>query len=177
MHAYLPSGIRHLSTLTLLLLLGISPTVIADEATDRAALETATQTWIKAFNARDADALVALTTDDVVLLDPNVPPVSGRQAARAAWQHAMTRASSQVTIATKELVVAGDVAWRIGALTQHARNGDLPSHGQSLEIWKRVNGQWKLHRQMSSNILARSKLPPRPLPSEPVLDKLEDRRN
>jgi hypothetical protein len=45
------------------------------------------------------------------------------------------------------------------------------SRGQSLEIWKRVNGAWKIHRHMSSSILAQPKLLPRPLPPEPMLDK------
>jgi hypothetical protein len=34
-----------------------------------------------------------------------------------------------------------------------------------------VKGEWKIHRQMSSSILAQPKLLPLPLPSEPVLDK------
>jgi ketosteroid isomerase-like protein len=152
------------------LLLGISPIALGDEAADRAALEAATQAWIKAFNARDADALAALTTEDVVLLDPTLPPVSGREAARGAWQQALGAAKGQVTNATKEAVIAGDVAWRIGALAHKLPNGEVVSRGQSLEIWKRVNGQWKIHRQMSSTILAQPKLLPRPIPSEPVLD-------
>ena len=114
---------------TLSVLLGISPLALADEAADRVALEAAAQAWIKAFNARDVDALAA----------------------------------------TKEAVIAGDVAWRIGALAHKLPNG-VVNHGQSLEIWKRVNGEWKIHRQMSSTILAQPKLLSRPVPSDPVLD-------
>lgn len=169
--------IRSLSAPALLFLLGISllliipPVVRADDASDRAALEAATQAWVKAFNARDTDALVALATQDVVLLDPNVAPVSGREAARGAWGHALAAAQGQVTSATKEAVIAGDLAWRIGALTHKLPSGDVIGRGQSLEIWRRVNGAWKIHRQMSSTILAQPRLLPRPLPSEPVLDK------
>lgn len=150
-------------------LLGVSPLVLATEASDRAALEAAAQAWIKAFNARDAEALVALTTEDVVLLDADVPPISGRKAARAAWQQALGAAQGQVASATKEIVITGDVAWRIGAFAHKLPNGDAASRGQSLEIWKRMNGQWKIQRQMSSSILAQPKLLTRP-PSEPILD-------
>ena len=162
--------IRRLLAATLWVLLGLSPMALADEAADRAALEAATQAWIKAFNARDVDALVALATPDVVLLDSNVPPVSGRQAARASWARALVAASGEVTSATKEAVIAGDVAWRIGAFAHKAPNGTVASRGQSLEIWKRVNGAWKMHRQMSSSLLAQPGVQPR-IPSEPVLDK------
>jgi len=151
-----------------LLVFGVAP-VLASEASDRAALEAAAQGWVKAFNARDANALVALATADVVLLDPNLAPVSGQAAARTAWQRAVAVAQGQVTAATKEIVIAGDVAWRLGALTHTLPNAAVASRGQSLEIWKRVNGSWKIHRQMSSSILAPPQLPRPPL-SEPVLD-------
>ena len=160
----------YLPAAALSLLLGISPIAMGDEAADRAALEAATQVWINAFNARDADAMVALTTEDVVLLDPAVPPISGREAAREAWRQALGAAKGQVTSATKEAMIAGDVAWRIGALAHKLPNGEVVSRGQSLEIWKRMNRQWKIHRQMSSTLLAQPKLLPRPLPPEPVLD-------
>lgn len=161
--------IRRLLAVVLSLLLGISPMVLADEATDRVLLEAATQAWSKAFNARDAGVLVSLTTEDVVLLDSSLAPVSGR-AAHEALRQAVGAAKGQVTNATKEWVIVGDVAWRIGAFAHQLPGGDVVSRGQSLEIWKRVKGEWKLHRQMSSSILSQPKLLPRPLPAEPVLD-------
>jgi len=115
------------------------------------------------------DALVALATPDVVLMDTNVDaPVSGREAARQAWAQAVSAAQGQVTMATKEAVIVGDVAWRIGALTHTPPKSNRVTRGQSLEIWKRVNGEWRIHRQMASTILTVPRL--RPLPSEPVLD-------
>jgi ketosteroid isomerase-like protein len=163
--------IRRLLAPMVLLLVGISPWALADGAADRAALEAAAQAWVKAFNARDAEALVALATLDVVLMDPAVAsPVSGRDAAREAWGQAVGAFKGEVTSATKEAVISGDAAWRIGALARKLANGSVVSRGQSLEIWKRVNGEWKLHRQMSSNMLTLPKIVPRPLPSEPILD-------
>lgn len=162
--------IRRLPVMVLPLLLSVASMALADDAADRAALEAAAQAWTKAFNARDTDAVMALATTDVVLLDPSVAPVSGRKAARAAWAHALGAAKGQLANSTKEAVIAGDVAWRIGSLAHQLPNGDVVSRGQSLEIWKRENGKWKLHRQMSSSLLAQPRLLPRPLPSEPVLD-------
>jgi ketosteroid isomerase-like protein len=154
----------------LLLLLSVSTVALADEAADRVALEAAAQAWTKAFNARDIDALVSLVTPDAVLLDPGVAPVSGREAVRETLARALGAARGPVTTATKEIVIAGDIAWRIGALTHKLPVANAVSRGQSLEIWKRVKGEWKIHRQMSSGILIEPKLLPRPLPSEPMLD-------
>jgi ketosteroid isomerase-like protein len=165
---------RHLLAAALSLLLGASTMALADEASDRAALEAAAQTWIKEFNVRNADGMAALTTEDVVLLDPGVPPVSGRESVRETWRRAAAAARGQGATATKEIAISGDIAWRIGAFAQTLPSGEVWSRGQSLEIWKRVNGAWKIHRQMPSPVLARPLLAPRPVPSEPVLDTPTD---
>ena len=138
--------------------IAVAPQALATESADRAAIEAAAQAWAKAFNARDANALLALATDDLVVLDANNPPLSGARA-RDAWKKAVGAAQGQVTSTSKEIVIAGDMAWRIAALRR--------SH--AMEIWKRVGGQWRIHRQMSSNILSHSNL--LPTPTEPVLDR------
>jgi ketosteroid isomerase-like protein len=162
---------RALILLLLLLLLLVVPLASADIAADRAAIEASAQAWMKAFNARHIDALIATTTEDVVLMDPNMPPLTGRKAARDAWQLALRNSKGQIATVTKELHIAGDLAWRIAAFT-HKTPHELMPNGQALEIWRSVDGKWKLHRQMSSTILAEPKLL-QPRPSEPVLDRLE----
>lgn len=138
--------------------LGVAPVALAGEASDRAAIEAAAQAWVKAFNARDAKALLAVATEDLILLDANGPPVSGERA-REAWKKAMGASQAQLTSVTKEIVITGDSAWRIAAMKQ----------GQAFEIWQRVGGEWKIRRQMSANLLTQSNvLQP---PSEPVLDR------
>jgi len=63
-----------------------------------------------------------------------------------------------------------DIAWRTAVVTNKLPNGEVAARGQSLEIWKRVNGEWRLHRQMSANILTLPRLRPGPPPSRPALD-------
>jgi ketosteroid isomerase-like protein len=163
---------------TLLFLLGLSQCAHADDAADRRAIEAAAQSWTKAFNARNADQLLELATDDIVLMGAQAPPISGRQAAREQLARAVGTAKGQLSNATKEIVTDGDVAWRIAALAHElpGREAKSPaeSRGQALEIWKRVQGEWRLHRQMSSGLLARPNFGRRPDPSEPVLDKPVD---
>lgn len=147
-------------------LLLVVPAVVANEATDRAAIEAAAQEWVNSFNLHDIAAMLRLATGDVVLLDPSLPPVSGN-AVNDALQRAST--GTQLTTATREISIAGDVAWRIGVLQPVATAGTA-LRSDCLEIWKRVDGTWKLHRQMSSGMLAPLRFR-RPLPSEPMLDQ------
>jgi ketosteroid isomerase-like protein len=162
---------RCLQFAALLLVLGACRCAMAAEAADRQALEAAVQAWTEAFNARNADGMLALTTENVVLMGPDVPPVSGRRAARAHLARAVGTAKGQLTNVTKEIVTAGDFAWRIATLTHEPPRRELRSAGQALEIWKREPGGWRLHRQMSSGLLAQPKFGRKPDPSEPVLDQ------
>jgi ketosteroid isomerase-like protein len=140
---------------------------LADDAADRRAIESAAQQWTKAFNARDATALVALVTEDVIVLDGGMSHIAGPARARDAWLRAAALSQGDIKFAEKEIVISGDVAWRVGAVAYKHSGGEWIK-GQSLEIWKRTHDGWKLHRQMSSHIMDRTL---RPAPSEPVLDR------
>jgi len=150
-------------------MLFIAESVVADPARDPAAIEAAAQAWVSAFNDRDIDRLTGLMTKDVVLLDPSVAPASGK-AAREALSRAVSNARGKVMNASKDIEIAGEVAWRIGALTYQTSGGERIDGGQTLEVWRREQGVWKLHRQMSSNMFMQPKLLHRP-PSEPSLDQ------
>ncbi len=160
--------------LTVLALL-ISPVSFGEERADARAIEAAAHAWIEALNERNLDEMAQRATEDVVLMDATQPPISGREAARAAWRRSLPDSGTRITSTTKELEVDEDIAWRIGALAHERVSGQVVSRGQALEIWKRVAGEWKLHRQMSSGLLARQPLLRRPVPTEPVLDDAREK--
>lgn len=134
---------------------------------ERVALEAAIQRWTTAVNAKDVDALNATMTEDVELLDDTT--VSGRDAVIRTLRDVATRGKLAAT--NREINIARDLAWRVAGLTQTLKNGDVHARGQTLEIWKRVKGQWKLHRLMAPGLIAPADLLSRPLPNEPVLDR------
>ncbi len=135
---------------------------------ERVALEAAIHRWTTAVNSQDVDALNATMTEDVELL-ANTATVTGRDAAIRALREVATRGKLDVT--SHEITIANHFAWRVGGLTQTERNGDVHARGQTLEIWKRVNGKWKLHRQMATGLISPADSLSRPSPSEPVLDR------
>jgi len=145
-----------------------STIALAAKEPDRVALEAAIHRWTAAINAQDVIALNAIMTEDVELLD-NTAAVAGREAAIQALREVATR--GQLVTTSREITIANDVAWRIGELTQTRRNGDVHSLGQTLEIWQRVKGKWKLRRQMAAGIISPKDTLSRPSPSEPVLDR------
>lgn len=160
--------IRPALTLMVSVLLGMSSVVaIADDSADRRAIESAAQQWTKAFTERDATALAALVTEDVLVLDGSTSPIDGRARACDAWLRAAAMSQGGIKSGEREIVISGDAAWRVGTVAYKSSGGEWLK-GQSLEIWKRTHDGWKLHRQMSSHIMDRTL---RPAPSEPVLDR------
>jgi ketosteroid isomerase-like protein len=142
---------------------------LAAPRSERLALEAAMQRWMSAVNAQDADGMTATMTGDVELLDANGVTATGRDAAIGRLREVATRGKLVAT--GREITIAQDVAWRVVGLAQIQKNGVVEARGQSLEIWRRVNGQWKLHRQMTGRLTASENALTRPPVDEPVLDR------
>jgi ketosteroid isomerase-like protein len=165
------NGIWRVVTLVVLLfsgLLACTRVPAADPA--RVALEGAIQRWVTAVNAQDVATLNGMMTDDVELLDANGATRAGREAAIRELRDAASRGKLSAT--TREIEIADTVAWHVVALAQTQKNQDVRARGQALEIWKRENGAWKLHRRMSAGITPDSLT--RPSPKDPVLDRPTD---
>jgi len=153
-------------TLWLVALLAATVACAADP--ERVALDAAMQRWTTAVNARDLAALNATMTDDVELLD-NTTTVKGRDAVMRVLREVATR--GKLDAKSLEVTIAKDVAWRVSGFTQTHKNGDVHALGQALEIWRRVQGTWKLQRQMAAGFITPPDLLTRPSPGEPVLDR------
>lgn len=136
--------------------------------TERTALDAAIQRWVTAVNAQDAPTLAATMTRDVELLGANAATATGRDAAVEALREVATR--GRLVATTREIAIADDVAWHVVVFVQTRKNGDVHARGQALEIWKRAQGGWQLHRQMAAGIISPDVSVTRPALDEPVLD-------
>jgi uncharacterized protein (TIGR02246 family) len=108
--------------------------------------------YAEAFAAEDADAVVALMTDDFVAITPDKPPVIGKTRVHAAIVADLAEmAVERVHFAPSEIAVCGDWAWAWGIARGAVRTGDNGDRteitGKFLWILKRQpNGTWKIAR-------------------------------
>jgi ketosteroid isomerase-like protein len=140
----------------------------AAQGAEQSALESAIHRWMTAVNAQDVTTLTATMTEDVELSD-NVATVRGREAAIRALRDAVK--DGPLSGVTFEVTIANDVAWHEIGLTQTQKGDLVQGRGRALEIWKRVNGEWKLHRRMTTGAPAPEVSVTRPSTKEPVLDR------
>jgi ketosteroid isomerase-like protein len=145
----------------------LASTMVPAADSERSALEAAFRRWMTAVNEQDMATQRVTMTDDVELFDAS-GTVAGRDAALRALREVAMR--GRLVATSHELVIAKDMAWHVVGLVQTRENGDVQARGQALEIWKRVKGEWKLHRRMTAEAISAGVSLTRPATKEPVLD-------
>jgi ketosteroid isomerase-like protein len=118
----------------------------ADSAKEIAALQAADQSWAKAYNAGNADAVASLYDEQAVLLPPGAPGVNGRAAIKSFF--AKDTAESQKAGVTFTLGpkpaggVSGDMGWQSGTYAVKDNSGKVVETGKYLSVSKKKSGKW-----------------------------------
>jgi uncharacterized protein (TIGR02246 family) len=111
------------------------------------ALRDLDEQWSKAAGTKDVDKTVSFYSDDAVVMPPNAPRATTKEAIRAIWKDLLTDAS--ISWKTKEVEVAqsGDIAYTSGTyeVTMTDPTGTpVNDRGKYLEVWKKqADGTWK----------------------------------
>jgi uncharacterized protein (TIGR02246 family) len=107
---------------------------------------------IDAFAARDAAAAAACYTTDGKLMAPFAEPYVGREAIRDFIEKGFENGVARLGLVTVAIEVLGETAWEEGLFTVWAADGTILDHGKYIVIWKAVDGDWLMARDiMSSN--------------------------
>lgn len=114
----------------------------------RAAIEAADREFERIFGSGDAAGVAGLYTEDAKFLVPNSAPISGRQAIQATFQAFMDMGVKTVKLGTDEVEDFGDTASEVGTYALEDADGNTLDHGKFLVLWKQVDGEWKLYRDM-----------------------------
>ena len=135
--------------ISLLLLFNAScNTVQQDNTKTHDAIVAANQQFMTAFSNSDDAALAALYTEDAKLLPTNSDVVSGNPAVQAFWKVVFEMGIKKATLETLEVEGMGDTAYEVGKYTLFIEGEQVADSGKYVVIWKMVNGQWKLHRDI-----------------------------
>ncbi len=121
--------------------------------------------WLERYLANDAAGVAALYTGDAQLLPPDAKIVNGRAAIQEFIARTNPPGGSPLEIATVETLMFGDYAHRQGSYRLGGSDGGLPATGKFIELWKKVDGRWLLHREMWS---ANTPAPATPAPDAAI---------
>jgi uncharacterized protein (TIGR02246 family) len=122
----------------------------ADHTHDAAATPpgSASDCWLPAFKAGDADAVAACYLPDALMFFPGGPAASGRQAIRDGYAHFFTEVTiKDATTAEIGRVAHGDTltSWGTYTVTFVPKSGgpEVVQHGRFTDVAKFVDGQWR----------------------------------
>ncbi len=98
-----------------------------------------------AFADNDAALVAAQFADDAELMRPNAPVIRGRANIDAYWVE-QVRPILSWDMTTVESRVLGDYAYHYATYTfRNLRRGNIVENGKVLEIWRKVDGKWRIH--------------------------------
>ena len=95
----------------------------------------------------DLDRLASLYTPDAMALPPDGPIVKGRDSIKQMWGSvAQQMGSKDVRLSTLDFEQAGDTGYEVGEATLTLSGGTAVV--KFVVVWKKVDGQWRLHRDI-----------------------------
>jgi ketosteroid isomerase-like protein len=128
-----------------------------DRTQEEAALRAADLAWAAAAGRKDLDATVAFMAADGETLAPNEPAATDPAAIRKAWASMLAPGSSidwkPVRVQVAE---SGELGFASGTYTTSSKDASgnpVDDRGKYLEVWKKVDGDWKCLMDMFSSDL------------------------
>ncbi len=117
-------------------------------------IKAANQKLSDCVAAQDADACIALYTEDGALMSPNADPYQGPAGLREGLQAMWDMGVGAVNLTTDEVEVFGETAHEVGRFVLNGKDGSHMDHGKYIVIWKHEGGSWKLHRDIFNSNMA-----------------------
>ncbi|MDH5331128.1 MAG: SgcJ/EcaC family oxidoreductase [Aquincola sp.] len=123
-------------------------------------IEVLVKAYEKALNTNDLESILNLYGQTPVFMPQHAPALVGREAVRAGYRQVFETIKLNIEFTIHDLEVLGDTAW---ARTSSAGRTRILSAGievaegnNELFIFKRENGDWKIHRYLFSTTQRRA---------------------
>ena len=119
----------------------------------KTAIDAANRKFVAAFNKQDAAGVAATYSPEGAAFPPNSPIVKGREAIQKMWESVIGSGITSIALVTSEIESGGNIAYETGTYELKTKDGNIADKGKYCVVWKRVNGQWMLHRDIWSTDL------------------------
>lgn len=128
-----------------------APAQVADV---RAEITAANARFCEALRRGDVSGMTAFYSKNVQLFPAHSDILSSKQAIEQFWRESIKAGIRGGALRTLEVEVNGNTAWETGEYTMTGEGGKVFDKGKYLVVWKKEQGQWKLHRDIWNTNLA-----------------------
>ena len=104
--------------------------------------------FMEAFNNGDANALAMNYTSNAKLYPPNSDIIEGQEAIEEFWNGVMNMGIKKILLETITAESFGNIAIEEGRSTLYVEDDQIAGQGKYIVIWKKEDGQWKLHKDI-----------------------------
>jgi ketosteroid isomerase-like protein len=148
-----------------------------DTTADVKAMHDATDAWVAAYNAGDADKIVAMYDEEAIMMPPDSTSLKGHAAMKeylAANIAASKSAGLGFALDSDAGSVTGDSGWHSGTFHVTDAKGATAGTGKYVEVWHKTDGKWLMLRDIWNNDPAATPAPaaaPAVAPAPPAKKK------
>lgn len=125
----------------------------ANSAGIRHEIEQQNQKFMDTFRRGDAAGMAALYTEDGIIMPPNHDFVEGHEQIQRFWQGLMDMGVKSIKLQVREVEQHEGTAYEVSRATLSVEGDQEIDQSKYIVIWKRENGEWKLHRDIFNSNL------------------------
>jgi uncharacterized protein (TIGR02246 family) len=131
-------------------LLALPAAALAQDSGAEAAINEGAVAWATAWNSGDAAALAAQYSAEAIVMAPGAEAMQGQEAIQAGFAAAIEMGGgSQMAITPGEIIPVGDDhAIEVGSFVVTGADGSHQDHGKYVAVWAKVDGSWKIVRDI-----------------------------
>jgi len=137
-----------------ILTLGVLASTTAQADTNNAEIQGVISKYETALNASNADGVLKLYGKNPTFMPQHAPAQVGRAAVKQAYDNVFNTIKLDIKFSTHDVEVLGDTAWArtssAGKTRILANNVVVNEGNNELFIFKKENGDWKIHQYLFS---------------------------
>ena len=122
----------------------------------RSAIDAANAKFMDGIKRGDSAAIAALYSDDAWVLPPNMEPVKGAAIA-GFWGSIIRMGIKEAKFMTDEVTGNADMLAETAHVELYGADSKLLDKGKYVVVWKPVNGEWKLYRDIWNSSMPSAK--------------------
>jgi uncharacterized protein (TIGR02246 family) len=117
-------------------------------------IQTVLQRYEAALNTNDIDTILSLYGSDPVFMPQHAPALVGRAAVRGGYEQVFASIKLAIRFGIHDIEETGDWAWArtssAGRTTILAAGIEVDEGNNELFVFRREDGEWKIHRYLFS---------------------------
>ncbi len=122
---------------------------VVDVEAEKQLIRDMLETAFEVEQQKDVDAIMGLgfLAEDVIIQAPNMPQLEGLEAVRGFYTE-FFKILVSIEGGPTDIIISetGDMAWDYGwnRAVYKGPDGPIEDVGKYLEVWKKINGEWKI---------------------------------